>query len=449
MSVRSTRRREPEPELDSAGVPLDDYAGYPELAAASSLPVNADLTAALEAIDTSVLDAGGHIRLAQQWARVEAAAAGHKIAAIAAMAGPEPTIEQITEAHGVPDFTDYEVGAALCLGGRSAQKLTKAARALAHQMPHALAALRAGELSYLQALQYADAAENLTDEQCDRVQELTLEKAKTKTPWKLRELLRRTVIRVGAEDYAKRQQQAKKAVGVTTWYDDTTGMADFFAHMTAIDAKLVQAGIEHWARAAKASGDSRSLDELRVAGLVSIVEAYMTGDTSDGAAPRSHGRPLAVNLAWDLLSFLGLTDHPGEILGTGQLIPAEAMRDLIPDAEFRRIITDPMTGELLDYGRTTYRFPSDLTGYLVAKWVTSTGPGSTVPAENGDMDHGLPWDELGETNRDNGNPCNRRWHRAKTIGGWTVRQTDDGCWEWRSPHGLTTKTSPHDYRLGP
>jgi hypothetical protein len=121
---------------------------------------------------------------------------------------------------------------------------------------------------------------------------------------------------------------------------------------------------------------------------------------------------------------------------------------LIPYAELRRIITDPMTGELLDYGRSTYRFPPDLTGYLIAKWVTSTGPGSTVPADRGDMDHGQPWEEDGFTDRDNGNPCNRRWHRAKTIGGWTVRHTDDG-WMWRSPLGLEYKTSPHDYRLGP
>jgi hypothetical protein len=107
-----------------------------------------------------------------------------------------------------------------------------------------------------------------------------------------------------------------------------------------------------------------------------------------------------------------------------------------------------MTGELLDYGRSTYRFPPDLAGYLIAKWVTSTGPGSTVPADHGDMDHGKPWEDDGSTDRDNGNPCNRRWHRSKTIGGWTVRQIKAG-WIWRSPFGIEHKTAPHDYRLGP
>jgi hypothetical protein len=150
----------------------------------------------------------------------------------------------------------------------------------------------------------------------------------------------------------------------------------------------------------------------------------------------------------DLPTFLGLTNHPGEILGTSQLIPADTLRDLVPVAAIRRIITDPMTGHLLDYGRTTYRFPPDLAAYHLFRAVTSTGPGSTVSAFRGDIDHPVPWDDGGGTNRSNGNPCNRRWHRAKSIGGWTVTQVDDG-WIWTSPLGLIYKTSPHDYRLGP
>ena len=107
-----------------------------------------------------------------------------------------------------------------------------------------------------------------------------------------------------------------------------------------------------------------------------------------------------------------------------------------------------MTGHLLDYGRSTYRFPADTAAFLVAKWVTSTGLGSLVPADRGDIDHGKPWDQGGDTGRANGNPVNRRWHRAKTIGKWIVTQLDDG-WLWRSRSGITHKATPHDYRLGP
>ena len=426
---------------DGAGVPLSDLTSYPELERAAALPVGAGrLLESLGSIDTATLDAGGQIRLAQQWARIEAVASGRKLTAIAAMAGPEP---DPAENAGQPGFTDYEVATALSLGAASAQRLTTAARTLAARMTGALAALCSGELHYLQALRYAEAAENLTDDQCARVEELTLGKAATKTPWELRQLLRKAVVRVGAEDFAKRHEREKKTTHVSTFFDDH-GMGELTARMTAVDLHLIEVAVEHWARAAKAGGDERSLDELRVAALVTFAERYLKGDP----VPRSHGRPITVNIAMDLPTFLGLTDHPGEILGTGQLIPADALRDLIPQAALRRIITDPMTGHLLDYGRSTYRFPPDLAGYLVAKWVTSTGPGSTVPAERGDIDHGRPWDEAGDTDRNNGNPCNRRWHRAKTIGDWTVTDTDDG-WSWRSPLGISYTTSPHDYRLGP
>lgn len=445
MSVSGPSRRPArEAPADGAGVVLADYAGYPELARAAGLPVGAELFGVLSRIETAGLDAGGQIRLAVQWARLEAACCGHKIAAVAVVAGPEPTREQLAETKCGPGFTDFEVGAALHLGAVSAQRLNYAARALARQLTGVLGALRAGELGYLQALQYAEASYQLTPAQCARVEQLTLPKAAGKTPYELRRLLRRAVVRVGAEDFGKHHQQAKPGLGVRAFYHDDDGTGELLARLTAIDTKLVDAALDGWARAAKARGDERALDQLRAAGLVDLAERYLRGPN----APRKHGRPVTVNLTIDLPTFLGLTDHPGEILGTGQLVPAHAIHELIPDAALRRIITDPMTGQLLDYGRSTYRFPADAAAHAIATWVTSTGPGSTVAAEDTDIDHAHPWQRGGPTNPANANPCDRRWHRAKTIGNWTVRQADR-TWIWRSPLGLEHQTTPHDYRLGP
>jgi hypothetical protein len=407
---------------------------------AASLPPDGFLLDVLSSIDTTVLDDAGQIRMAKQWSRLEAAVCGRKLVAVASMAGPEP---DPAENEGKPDFTDHEVGAALRLGGASAQRLTSTARTLAGRMTQAMAALCNGTIGYLQALQYAEAAENLTDEQCARVEELTLTQAAGKTPWELRQLLRRTVVRVGAEDYAKRHREQKKTVGVSTYYGED-GMAEVLARMTAVDAAVIETAVDAYARAQKTAGDARSLDELRIAALVHFAERYL----QQPGGPTAHGRPITINIAIDLPTFLGLTDHPGEILRNGQMIPADALRDLIPSAALRRIIVDPLTGNLLDYGRRTYRFPADLAAYLIARWVTSTGPGSTVPADRVDLDHGKPWDQGGQTDRDNGNPVDRRWHRAKTIGRWTVTQVDD-AWIWTSPLGLSYETSPHDYRLGP
>jgi hypothetical protein len=167
-----------------------------------------------------------------------------------------------------------------------------------------------------------------------------------------------------------------------------------------------------------------------------------------GGRPTWHGRPVTVNVTVDLPTFLGLTDHPGEVQ-PGGLMPADAIRDLIPDARLRRLIVDPMTGALLDYGRRTYRVPADLAAFVTARDATAATPGATGPSTSGDLDHLVPYEDGGATNRANLQAISRRWHRAKTIGGWQVARHDDGSVTWTSPLGRTYRCHPHDYRLGP
>jgi hypothetical protein len=404
---------------------------------AEALPPDGCLVDVLHSIDSTNLTNDLQVRLAQQWARVEAAAGGQKFAAVAAVtiAGKDPD--------EVIDFRDSEIAAALRFSTNSARNLMATSSTLAKKAPGVLTAMQGGAIGYGHALQYAEAVTLLTPEQASRVVELTIAKASKLAPGELRQLLRKTVVRVGAEDFAKRHKEAKREVGLNV-RPQADGMSSLFGWMTSLDATTIDTAAEAYARARKAEGDPRSLAQLRVAAVVFFSEQYLQKPN----APKAHGRPITINITTDLPTFVGVSDNPGEILGTGQLIPADALRDLIPDAALRRIIIDPMTGHLLDYGRTTYRFPPDLAAYHLFRAVTSTGPGSTVSAFHGDIDHPVPWDDGGETNRENGNPCNRRWHRAKTIGGWTVTQVDDG-WIWTSPLGQSYKTSPHDYRLGP
>jgi hypothetical protein len=123
---------------------------------------------------------------------------------------------------------------------------------------------------------------------------------------------------------------------------------------------------------------------------------------------------------------------------------------LADGAPLRRLVIDPMNGQLLDYGRTTYRVPADLADFLIAKNVTSAAPHSAVDARLADMEHRKPYDHGGPTNPINCTPVDRRWHIPKTRGGWTyVKNQEDGVVTWSSPHGLTCRVEPHDYRLGP
>jgi hypothetical protein len=229
--------------------------------------------------------------------------------------------------------------------------------------------------------------------------------------------------------------------------------------MPAEDLETVCHGADAWARRAKAAGDPRTLDQLRVGALVEWATCFLTTGTSTPhtdnlgpmpGPPRRHGRPITVNVTIDLPTFLGLTDSPGEVLGTGALIPADAIRDLIPDAAIRRVIYDPQTGHLLDLGMTT-RIPTPaLADFCAMRDVTPTTPtAGLTPAGAGDLDHNTRPEDGGPTNRDNLHSPNRRWHRAKTLTGWTVTPNPDRTWTWTSPAGRTYRTQPHDYRLGP
>ena len=138
-----------------------------------------------------------------------------------------------------------------------------------------------------------------------------------------------------------------------------------------------------------------------------------------------------------------------EIPGIGA-IPSEAAAWLLADgAPLRRLVIDQTTGQLLDFGTTTYLVPPHLAELLVARQVVSASPHSTVPAGGCDMEHNVPHLSGGPTNPLNVTPVERRWHRAKTHGGWHYeKDPETGIVTWRSPTGLTCVIEPYDYRSG-
>jgi hypothetical protein len=185
--------------------------------------------------------------------------------------------------------------------------------------------------------------------------------------------------------------------------------------------------------------------QRKLAGLREMTETYLSGP----GVPVWHGRTPTVNVVIELPTLLGLNASPAEIPGVGP-IPAEAAAWLLADgAPLRRLVTDPLTGHLLDYGISTYSVPAPLADYLIATHVHSAGPHSQVDARRTDMEHNIPHHQGGATSPVNATPIDRRWHRAKTHGGWTYTKDQHDVLTWTSPTGLTTRVEPHDYRLGP
>jgi len=181
--------------------------------------------------------------------------------------------------------------------------------------------------------------------------------------------------------------------------------------------------------------DPLSLDQLRADALSMIAEQFLANSSEENLA---HGRPVTLNLTLDLPTFLGLNENPGILAGYGE-IPASAARLLAVDAKWRRFITDPITGNLLDFGRTTYEPPQSLVDFIVARDRRCRFPGCRQPSRVCDIDHAIPWEEGGQTSKENLGLLCRRHHRMKTHGGWKLISFEDGSCEWTSPKGKKFK----------
>ncbi|WP_344015525.1 HNH endonuclease signature motif containing protein [Pseudonocardia xinjiangensis] len=142
----------------------------------------------------------------------------------------------------------------------------------------------------------------------------------------------------------------------------------------------------------------------------------------------------------------GVSDEPGELAGYGP-IPADHARQLAadPDSIWHRLVTDPLSGALLDYGTTRYRPPPHLTEHVIARHQYCQGPGCRVPANRCDLDHNIPFDPLagdGPTSAANLGPKCRPHHRLKGMPGWSVSQYPDGSIIWTTPSGHTYRVDP-------
>ena len=177
--------------------------------------------------------------------------------------------------------------------------------------------------------------------------------------------------------------------------------------------------------------DLRTMDMKR-ADALSEIAGIAVSLSADEA--KSHRRSVSVNVTVDLKTLIGLNENPGQLAGYG-VLPAQIVRALASEGKWRRFITDPNTGTLLDYGRDSYQPPQDLVDYLIARDRTCRFPGCRQSAARADIDHAEAWEDGGETSAANLGALCRRHHRMKTHGGWKLTSSEDGSCNWESPDG--------------
>jgi hypothetical protein len=147
-----------------------------------------------------------------------------------------------------------------------------------------------------------------------------------------------------------------------------------------------------------------------------------------------------VQVVVPVTTLLGLSEEPAELAGYGP-IPAGIARQIAADATWRRLLTDPASGALLDYGRTTYRPPAHLAGHVRARHQVCVFPGCRRPACKCDLDHRVRFPD-GPTSEANLGPACRRHHRCKQRPGWSLHRDEHGNHHWTTPTGRTYINQP-------
>jgi hypothetical protein len=158
---------------------------------------------------------------------------------------------------------------------------------------------------------------------------------------------------------------------------------------------------------------------------------------------RRHRRTVTVNVTVPLTTLLGLDERPAELEGYGP-ITAETARRIAAHGTWRRLLTDPDTGAVLDYGTTRYEPPPDLVEHVHARDQSCRFPTCARPARLCQDDHTIPAGAPGwTTSNANLGPLSAGCHNAKPspAGGWTNPNPADSSGP--PPPATATSSTPN------
>ena len=375
--------------------------------------------------------------------------------AVAAVAGLSPS-EGGGPFAGVDEAEREDISTALRLSPATAQSRIDIARTLINNLPNTCSALATGEISSAHATVIARESatairEGAPESVIFEIEQRAIAYAEFHTPGQLAHHIRNTVAKFIPEEFEEATARATSLRRVSC-YNEADGMSTVVAILPAADAQIVMNSIEAFILRQEQLSHSQSADELSSLGnaprdnsqpltidqkradALSAICSNFLSEISETVTPQR--RPLTVNVTIDLPTLLGLAENPGQLAGYGP-IPASVARELASDARWKRFITEPQTGNLLDFGRESYEPPQHLKDFLIARDRTCRFPGCRRSALLSDLDHAESWESGGSTSPDNIGALCRRHHRLKTHDGWKIESFSDGSCTWTSPLGKT------------
>ena len=367
----------------------------------------------------------------------------------------------------VDDEEREDVATALRLSPTAAQNRIDVARVLVGHLPNTISALATGEISAAHATviakETATAIRNgLSEDAVFRVEQTALAHAEFHTPGQVATKVKTTIAKLAPEEFEEIVDRARDSRRVSC-YPEADGMATVVAILPAEDAQTVMKSIEAYIlkrnqeeEACTCGGEDGGVSrasslcshhnqegatewsmlsaDMKRADALTLLASQALASMADDVRP--HRRPITISVAIDLPTLLGLAENPGQLAGYGA-IPASVARRLAADGSWQRFISDPATGNLLDFGREKYTPPQELVDYLLARDRICRFPGCRRTGQSSDIDNAHSWESGGETNPANLGLLCRRHHRMKTHGGWSLESNPDGSCLWKSPKGKT------------
>jgi hypothetical protein len=408
------------------------------LAEIGTLPA-ATALAALEGIDPASLDPHGVLDVLRAAERIDAFTAALKARARVALAGAQASAELVREVQ-----VEHELAVATRSSRYAAGSAIERARVLTSTFPLFLEALQAGEVGEAHCRVLVEGTRTCTNpDALAAVQRVTLPKARRMTPGEFRSAVA-TAVADHDPDAAGRFQRAREQRSVwTRELEDGMsylGMVHDTSTITAIKATL---DTDAAALRAERGGASALLagEEDACAGAcrADALAARVLGTTDQTGAIDWTPKPadVQVQLVIDLDTLRGEADR--HALLDGQPVPAQIGRDLAGYARaFRRMVTHPLTGHLLDYGRTTY-LPAPLRTYVLARDGGCRAPGCTIrDPRRLQMDHVIPFPDGPSDPANTGCLCLPH-HQTKTAGLARIDNSNaDGSADWITTAGRRT-----------
>jgi hypothetical protein len=337
--------------------------------------------------------------------------------------------------------------------------------------PTAHALLREGAMTVPTAERLVTECAGADDDIAREVDRRLSQQAARWAPNRVQDRVRRLLLELDADAAADRAARAKAArsVQLVPLADDQAGLwlsgpaAAVTAWYSRVDAQ---------ARAARAAGDPRPLDQLRFdLATASGGHSSPAVDLSDRRAARS----VRLNVHVPVTTCLGLADEPGWLDGYGW-ISAPQVRQWLPVAELRQVCTTT-DGRIVDVADRAQRPPPTPAGAREALLSMASQPfeitdktwrseprhdpspalaefvrlrdrfadGPTEQrssAATANLDHDQPWRDDGTggpTAAWNLRARTRRAHGLKHAG-WRANRLPDGTTLWTSPAGRCTRT---------